>query len=124
MKSINRALGRFASYGPLIVRLVLGALFVWHGVDKFDTGMTNVEGFFDSNGVPAASLTAPLVAVIEIVAGLALIVGLFTRVAALVLAGVLVGAIIYVKGFGNPLVSAGGAELDLVYIAGLLGVRA
>ena len=118
MKSFNRSLGRFPSTAPLIIRVVLGGLFVLHGIDKFNTGLSNVEGFFASNGVPLASATAPLTAVLEIVLGAALIFGIFTRLAALVLAGLLVGAIIWVKA---PEI-LGGAELDLAYIAGLAGI--
>lgn len=118
MRSFNRALGRFASFGPVIIRVVLGALFVLHGIDKFNTGISNVEGFFASNGVPLAGLTAPVTAVVEIVVGAALVIGLFTRLSALILAAVLGGAILWVKA---PEI-LGSSELDLAYIAGLLAV--
>ena len=118
MKTLNHALGRLGSYGPLIIRLILGVLFVLHGWDKFDTGLSNVEGFFDSEGVPAAALTAPLTAIAEIVLGLALIAGFATRIAALLLAGIIVGAIIWVK---NDAI-LGGAEQELAYLAGLIGL--
>ncbi len=118
MKSINRLLHRFAPIGPVILRVVLGALFVLHGIDKFSTGLANVEGFFASNGVPLPGLTTPLVAVVEIVLGLALILGLATRVAALGLAVVVAGAILWVK---NDAI-LGSAELDLAYLAGLLAL--
>ncbi|MDH5521855.1 MAG: DoxX family protein [Acidimicrobiia bacterium] len=118
MKTLNHALGRLGSYGPLIIRLILGVLFVLHGWDKFSDGLSNVEGFFDSNGVPAAALTAPLVAISEIVLGVALIAGLATRIAALLLAGIMVGAIIWVK---NDAI-LGGAEQELAYLAGLIGL--
>jgi len=118
MKTLNHALGRLGSYGPLIIRLILGVLFVLHGWDKFDTGLSNVEGFFASSGVPAAALTAPLVAIAEIVLGLALIAGFATRIAALLLAGIMVGAIIWV----NNESILGGAELELAYLGGLIGL--
>lgn len=118
MKSLNAALDRFAGYAPLIVRIIIGGLFVLHGWDKFDTGLTNVEGFFADNGVPAAALTAPLVAVAEIVLGLTLIAGLATRLSAAGLAVIMIGAIIFVKN-GSIL---GGAELDLAYLAGLISL--
>ncbi len=119
MQAINRSLSSFAPFGPTIIRVVIGALFVLHGIDKFSGGIGGVEGFFAENGVPAAGFTAPLTAVLEIVLGAALIAGLFTRVAALALAGVVVGAIIFVKADGGIL---GSAELDLAYLAGLVGV--
>ncbi len=118
MKTLNHALGRLGSYGPLIIRLILGVLFVLHGWDKFSVGLSNVESFFDSSGVPAAALTAPLVAIAEIVLGLALIAGLATRLSALLLSGIMVGAIIWVK---NESI-LNGAELELAYLAGLVGL--
>lgn len=120
MRSFNRALGRFASFGPLLTRVVLGALFILHGVDKFRTGLDNVEGFFASNGVPLSGLTAPLTAVLEITLGAAVMLGLFTRLAALVLTALLIGAIIWVKA---PTI-LGGSEVDLAYISGLLALVA
>jgi len=119
MHSLNTNLGRLASFAPTILRVVLGVLFVYHGIDKFDTGMSNVEGFFDSQGVPLPGFTAPLTAVLEIVAGIALIVGAYTRVAATVLAAVIVGALIFVKLDGDFL---GGSELDFTYLAGLVAL--
>ncbi|MGH1493005.1 MAG: DoxX family protein [Acidimicrobiales bacterium] len=119
MKSLNRSLGRYASFAPLIIRVILGGLFVLHGIDKFDTGISNVEGFFDSSGVPLAALSAPLTAVLEIVLGIALIIGLFTRLSAVILTLVLFGAIIWVKADGGIL---GSSELDLAYISGLLAL--
>jgi putative oxidoreductase len=118
MQSMNAALARQAFLAPLILRLVLGALLLYHGIDKFDAGISNVEGFFASNDVPAAGFTAPLVAVIEIVVGLALLLGIGTRIAAAIQIVVLVGALAFVK---LPTVLNGG-ELDLAYIAGLAAI--
>jgi len=119
MQTINRSLSSFAPFGPTVMRVIIGALFLLHGIDKFNNGISGVEGFFADNGVPAAALTAPLTAGLEVVLGAALIAGLFTRVAALVLAAVMIGAIVFVKADAGIL---GGAELDLAYLAGLTGV--
>lgn len=119
MKSFNQTLGRYASFGPVIIRVFLGGLFLLHGIDKFQGGISGVEDFFASSGVPAAALSAPLTAGLEIVVGLALIIGLFTRLAAAVLALVLMGAIFWVKADGGIL---GSSELELAYIAGLLSL--
>ena len=74
--------------------------------------------------VPAPGLTAPLTAVVEIVAGIMLLVGLGTRIAAMALSVVMIGALIYVKQdlgiiSGQPMP---GAELDLARLAGLVAV--
>jgi len=119
VKSLNLALGRFAAFGPFVLRVVLGVLFVLHGIDKFRTGLGNVSDFFAAEGVPLSSITAPATAIAEVVLGAALIAGLFTRVAAAALAVVMAGAIIWVKGSGGIL---GSSELDLAYLAGLVGL--
>ncbi len=118
MQSLNSALARQAFLAPIVLRLVLGALLFYHGFDKFSGGIGGVEGFFDANGVPAPALTAPLVAAIEIIVGLALIVGVGTRIAAAVQIAVLIGAMAFVK---LPDI-LGSSELDLAYIAGLAAI--
>jgi len=118
MKTLNHTLARGASFAPLIMRVLLGGLFVLHGVDKFRTGLDNVEAFFASNDVPMSGLTATLTPLLEIGLGVALILGLFTRISAIVLTAVLVGAIVWVKG---PTI-LGSSELDIAYIAGLIGI--
>lgn len=120
MHQIISTLDRGRAVAPLVVRLVVGGLFVWHGIDKFDAGISMVEGAFTMWGVPAPSLTAPLTAIVEIVAGVMLIVGLGTRLAALALSIVMVGALIYVKQDLGIISSEPmpGAELDLALLAG------
>jgi putative oxidoreductase len=83
-----------------------------------------VEGAFRNWGVPAPGLTAPLTAIIEIVAGAALVLGVATRAAAMLLTAVLVGAIVYVKADLGVISSQPmpGAELDLSMIAGLVAL--
>ena len=57
------------------VPLVLGGLFIWHGIDKFDIGITMIKDMFMMWGIPAPGLTAPLTAIIEIGAGTMLVLG-------------------------------------------------
>ncbi len=78
--------------GPLMVRLVLGVVFATTGWGKLHN-LDTVGGFFDSLGIPAPHATAMLVSTIELVGGVMLLVGLGTRVAALLLAGIMVVAI-------------------------------
>lgn len=105
----------------LAVRIIVGGLFVYHGIDKFDAGISMIEGMFTSWGVPAPGLTAPLTAIVEIAGGLALMAGIGTRLAGMVLGVVMLGAIVFVKA-DLGLISTEpmpGAELDLAYLAGL-----
>ena len=128
MKQMTQMFDRLRPAVPLVLRVVLGGLFVYHGYDKFNGGIDMVKQMFDMWGVPAPDLAAPLTAVIEIVAGAALIVGLFTRVAATLLGLVMVGALLYVKTDIGFIATANdampGAELDLGLLAGLVTLMA
>lgn len=115
-------LNRVSPIAPLLVRVILGVLFIYHGVDKFDVGLDNVEAAFDGWGVPAPGISAPAVAIFEIVGGVALILGLATRVVAALFTVQLIGALLYVKQDLGILSAEPmpGAELDLAYLAGLV----
>jgi putative oxidoreductase len=66
----------------LLVRLLVGGVFLSEGVQKFLYPDALGVGRFVKIGIPAPTLTAPFVGVVEVVCGLLLIVGLLTRVAA------------------------------------------
>lgn len=125
MKQLCASLNRLRPIAPLVLRVVIGGLFVWHGIDKFNAGIGMVEGMFEMWGVPLPGITAPLVAVIEVVGGLALVLGIMTRPVAGLLSIVMIGALIYVKvDTGLIPMDAAGAEVDLAYLAGLLALMA
>lgn len=103
--------------GTLILRIVLGLTFFVHGLVKFQGGIENIVGWFESIGLPG--FLAYGVALIEIIGGLALVLGLFSRVVSGLLALLMVGAILKVKlavGFlGNGQMA--GYELDIAFLA-------
>lgn len=103
-----------------IMRVVLGIIFIFHSMDKFQMGLQNVEGWFSSLGLPG--FLADVVAVIELVGGIMLIVGLFTRYVSGVFMVMLIGAIVTAKLpvglLGNGQMA--GYELDLGFILVLL----
>lgn len=96
----------------LILRVVLGITFFVHGLDKFQGGIENTAGWFASIGLPG--FLAYGVAVIELVGGILLIIGLASRVVSGLLAAVMIGAILKVKLAAGFL---GGYELDLALLA-------
>ncbi|WP_342472020.1 DoxX family protein [Metasolibacillus sp. FSL H7-0170] len=103
--------------GKVILRAVLGLTFFIHGFSKFQGGIANTAGFFDSIGVPG--FMAYVVAVIELVGGIILILGLGTRVVSMLLAVIMIGAIFTVKlsaGFLGDGQMAG-YELELLLLA-------
>lgn len=66
-------------------RLLMALLFLPAGIDKV-TGFAGTVGYISSVGLPMPQLGAVVALVVEIVGGLALIAGLGTRLAAIVLA--------------------------------------
>ena len=65
----------------LLVRLLVGAVFLSEGIQKFLFPAALGVGRFTKIGIPAPEVMAPFVGVVEIVFGLLLIVGLLTRLA-------------------------------------------
>ncbi|HAQ07982.1 MAG TPA: DoxX family protein [Bacillus bacterium] len=100
-----------------ILRLVLGATFLVHGAAKFQGGIENTAGFFESLGFPGFS--AYIVALVELVGGLAMLLGVGTRVISILFAIVLAVAVIKVKLAGGFLGNGqmAGYELDLALLA-------
>ena len=87
--------------GLLILRIVIGIVFLMHGGQKlFVYGFAGVTGAFGQMGVPMPAITGPLTAIVEFLAGGALVIGLLTRLAALGLAIDMLGAIllVHIKG--------------------------
>lgn len=64
--------------GSLIVRIGLGFIFFMHGLQKFQGGIDGTVGFFDSLGIPG--FMAYVVALVELLGGISMILGLGTRV--------------------------------------------
>lgn len=81
--------------GALILRVTLGVIFLSHGLVKFQGGIENVVGWFESIGLPG--FMAYGIAGIEVIGGAALIVGLGTKVFSVLFSLILLGAIIKVK---------------------------
>jgi len=99
-----------------IMRVVLGILFLAHGISKFQMGLGNVDAWFSSMGVPGflAYIAGPL----ELIGGVLLILGLFTRYVSVLFTIMLIGAIVTMK-FSMGLLGTDGMagyELDLVFL--------
>jgi len=80
----------------LIIRLMAGSVFFWEGILKFAYVNQGV-GRFTKLGFPFPETTAHIIAVGEIVGGLLLIFGLFTRIVALYFIAQMIVAVLSTK---------------------------
>jgi uncharacterized membrane protein YphA (DoxX/SURF4 family) len=83
--SLCRLLASDAPAAVLLIRLLVGAVFVSEGIQKFLFPADLGVGRFTKIGMPSPEVLAPFVGVVEIVGGLLLLLGVLTRLAALAL---------------------------------------
>lgn len=106
------------STGLLILRLGLGIVFTAHGFQKlFQLGIGGLTEMW-TGMVPMPQLAAPLISVLEFAGGIALLLGLATRIVAALLAIDMLGAIFIVhlpNGFFLP----NGYEFTMTLFCGL-----
>ncbi len=110
---------RMQGWGLAILRVVVGIVFLVHGFQKlFLMGFGGVAGMMEGLGVPAPGLFAVIVTLVELLGGLALILGLFTRVVAIPLAmDMLVATLTVHLPNGFSVLPNGGYEFTLVLLA-------
>ncbi|MBS1958755.1 MAG: DoxX family protein [Bdellovibrionales bacterium] len=80
----------------LIIRIGLGWLFFWSGWGKLNN-LPKIIDYFQSLGIPAPSVQAPFVALVEFLGGIAVFLGLGARLASLLLASTMIVALITAK---------------------------
>jgi putative oxidoreductase len=101
-----------------ILRVILGFLFAAQGWQKFNEWtIAGTQASFAKMGVPAAEIAAPAVAVLELGGGIALILGVLARIAALLLALDMLGALFLVHASAGVFAATGGYELVLLLAA-------
>lgn len=82
-----------AFLAPLLTRITVGYAFLLTGRGKL-ANLDQFSGFLESLGVPLAAAQAPFIAGLEFVGGICLVLGLFTRVMGVGLAGTMVVALL------------------------------
>lgn len=120
MKTLE--LPAWQGWGIAVLRLVTGIVFFAHGWKKFFVdGVGGFTAYLGQLGIPAPGFFGPVVASVELLGGLLLIVGLFTRWAAIPLAITMLVAAVTVhakNGFFLP----AGFEYTLVLFATTTGL--
>ena len=116
-----------ADYASLVLRLGIGIMFAAHGLQKAfglfgGPGIQGFSGFLNTLGMHPALFLAYLVAYTELIGGLCLIAGMFTRVCAALLLIVIVVAgvkVHFAKGF---FLSGGGFEYVFIIASACLAL--
>lgn len=126
--SINKFFSNYADWSILFIRLGVGIIFLVHGLGKLFNigpvalGIPGTTEFFASLGIPSPLFFAWLVALVESLGGLFIILGLFTRISALLVAidiGVAILLVHLPKGFSA---SNGGYEFVLLLFLGAVSL--
>lgn len=113
---------RWTDRGLLLLRLALGSVFVMHGWQKLVVlGPGGVTGFLASAGVPLPGLNAMLLIGVELLGGLAMIAGMFTRPAAAAIAFAMLVATLLVH-LPNGYFLPNGVEFTLTLMLASLAI--
>ena len=92
-------MNKLYDFGELGGRILIATIFILSGFTKI-TGYAGTQGYMEAMGVPGALL--PLVIVTELGGGLLVVLGLWTRLAALALAGFsLLSAVLFHASFAD-----------------------
>lgn len=103
--------GKVISNPALLIRLVVGFAFVTYGFNKL-SGIEGGMAFFSSLGLPGFLFI--IVAVVELLSGVAILINKFVKYAGYSIAVIMLGAIFLVKIKSGYI---GGYEIDLAYLS-------
>lgn len=113
--------------GLLMIRLVIGLLFVGHGAQKLfgwfgGYGLQGTGGWFESIGLKPGVTMALLAGLAELIGGILFALGLFTPLAGIVIAGTMIMAIIKVHAANGLWATSNGYEFNLTLLAVAIGI--
>lgn len=118
-----RCADKWQDLAPLLLRVAIGVVFVAHGYQKiFDMGIGNFAGFLSQLNVPLPLFFAYVVSYVELLGGVALILGFLTHWASKLLAINMLAALFLVHITKGIFVSNGGYEFVLVLLAGAISL--
>ena len=106
MSFLTRTLRTQAPRSTILIRLIVGGVFLTEGIQKFLLPGELGVGRFVKIGIPFPEVMAPFVGVVEIVGGTLLLVGLLTRLATIPL-------------IVNMLVAIGTTKIPILFKDGL-----
>ncbi|MCM3655158.1 DoxX family protein [Metabacillus litoralis] len=113
--------------GLLLIRLVIGLLFIGHGAQKLfgwfgGYGLKGTGGWMDSLGLKPGVTMALLAGLTELIGGVLFVLGLLTPLAGLMIAATMVMAIVKVHGPNGLWSTQNGYEYNLTLLAVAIGI--
>lgn len=113
--------------GLLLIRLVIGILFIGHGAQKLfgwfgGNGLKGTGGWFESVGIKPGYAMALLAGLVEVLGGVSFAVGLLTPIAGIMIAATMVVSIAKVHGGNGVWAQANGYEYNLTLLAVAIGI--
>jgi putative oxidoreductase len=113
--------------GLLLIRLVIGLLFIGHGTQKLfgwfgGYGLKGTGDWMDSLGLKPGMTMALLAGLTELIGGILLVLGLLTPLAGLMIAATMVMAIVKVHGPNGLWSTQNGYEYNLTLLAVAIGI--
>ncbi|MGM0776058.1 MAG: DoxX family protein [Bacillota bacterium] len=113
--------------GLLIIRLVIGILFIGHGAQKLfgwfgGHGLKGTGGWFESIGMKPGVMMALFAGLAELIGGILFALGFLTPLTALMIAGTMIMAIVKVHGPNGLWATSNGYEYNLTLLSVAIGI--
>ena len=116
-----KLLNRYSDWAPVFLRVAIGIIFIAHGRAKLFGGLDRVENMLQGLGFPLPGVFAVILACTEFFGGSCILLGIFTRWAALLIAIVMAVAIAKVH-LPHGLTGEGGYEFPLALFVGAIAL--
>ncbi|QNF27052.1 DoxX family protein [Metabacillus elymi] len=113
--------------GLLIIRLVIGVLFIGHGAQKLfgwfgGYGLKGTGGWFESIGMKPGVTMALFAGLAELIGGILFALGFLTPLAGIMIAGTMLMAIVKVHAPNGLWATSNGYEYNLTLLAVAIGI--
>ncbi|MEK9209449.1 MAG: DoxX family protein [Patescibacteria group bacterium] len=119
MPSLFPQLFDFEQLAPLILRAVLGVVFIVHGFPKLFKNYSQTVSFFESVGLKPGKVWVFISGGVEFFGGIFLVIGLFVQPVTFLIAVNMAVALFWVKIHKSKAKFSNGYEFDLVLLIAL-----
>ena len=114
-------------FGLLLIRVIIGVLFIGHGAQKLfgwfgGYGLKGTGSWFESIGMKPGVTMALFAGLAELIGGSLFTLGLLTPLAGIMIAGTMVMAIVKVHAQNGLWATANGYEYNLTLLAVAIGI--